>query len=80
MNITQAVLIGSTLLRIVGVLYCIKRAEYLNRNAFLWGIFGFFMPLLAMIIIVFLKDKDELLEIRVKKQEEFNNEKRKILE
>lgn len=42
-------------LRIVITIWCADIAKTLNRNSAGWGIFGFFIPLLAMIIIGFLK-------------------------
>jgi hypothetical protein len=42
------ILIG---LRVVGVIYCSKRAVKFNRNKTIWGIAGISSPILAMILI-----------------------------
>jgi hypothetical protein len=42
---------------IAGAIYCSNRALKLNRNQLGWAIFGFFMPLVAVIWISILKDK-----------------------
>lgn len=42
-------------LRIVGVFVCVNKAKSLNRSTGGWGIFGFFMPIIAMIWIHFMK-------------------------
>ena len=38
-------------LRIIGIFVCSSKAAELNRNSTSWGFFGFFMPIVAMIII-----------------------------
>lgn len=55
------------ILRIVGVIVCTSKAEKLNRSQGGWGIFGFFMPIVAMIVIQFMKPVmvwDENVEIK----------------
>jgi len=42
-------------LRIVGVVYCSQKAARLNRSSGGWGVFGFFLPIIAMIWIQFMK-------------------------
>jgi hypothetical protein len=42
-------------LRIVGAIVCSSKASSLNRNAGGWGVFGFVLPILAMIWIQFMK-------------------------
>lgn len=42
-------------LRIVGTVVCINKAKQLNRDTTGWGIFGFFLPLIAMIWIYCMK-------------------------
>lgn len=46
-----------TLFRIGITIYCVTRAKSLNRSQFGWGIFGFFLPLIALIWIQFVKPK-----------------------
>jgi len=41
--------------RIFGAWYCADMASKLNRSASSWGFFGFFLPLLAIIWIHFMK-------------------------
>jgi hypothetical protein len=42
-------------LRVLGTVVCINKAKQLNRDPTVWGIFGFFMPLVAIIWIQFMK-------------------------
>lgn len=42
-------------LRITGAVVCSRKATQLNRDSGSWGIFGFFMPIVAMIWIQFKK-------------------------
>lgn len=46
-------------LRIVITVYCINKASSLGRNKTGWGVFGFFIPVLAFIWIQFMKPKTE---------------------
>jgi hypothetical protein len=41
--------------RIFGAIYCSKTAGELNRNKTGWGVFGFFLPIIAVIWIQFMK-------------------------
>lgn len=50
------VIIG-LVLRIVGAVVCVDKAKSLNRSTTNWGIFGFFMPIIAMIWIYNSKPK-----------------------
>jgi len=50
-------LVGFFILRIVGAIVCSSKAGELNRSNAGWGIFGFFMPVIAMIIVHTLKPK-----------------------
>jgi predicted membrane channel-forming protein YqfA (hemolysin III family) len=43
------------ILRIVGLIVCINKAEELNRSQTGWGIFGFLLPIIAMIWIHCMK-------------------------
>jgi hypothetical protein len=49
------ILIVQFVLRIVGAMVCSSKASKLNRNAGTWGVFGFAMPIIAMIWIQFMK-------------------------
>jgi hypothetical protein len=42
-------------LRIVGAMVCSSKARSLNRNSGAWGLFGFMMPIIAMIWVQFMK-------------------------
>jgi hypothetical protein len=44
-------------LRIIITIYCVNRARKLNRNIWGWGIFGFILPLVALIWIQFMKPR-----------------------
>jgi len=50
---TALIIILGLILRIVGLRVCSRTAFDKNRDEFGWGFFGFFMPILAMIIIHF---------------------------
>lgn len=50
-----AVRFFSFILRIVIMAFCINKSGKLNRSKWGWGIFGFFMPLVAIIWIQFMK-------------------------
>jgi hypothetical protein len=43
------------ILRIVAIVYCANKANELNRSGWGWGIFALFFPILAMIVIQFVK-------------------------
>lgn len=47
----------SGVFRIIITIICVKKAKKLNRNAFGWGVFGLFLPLIAIIWIQFMKPK-----------------------
>lgn len=57
------------LLRIGITIYCVNKAGQLNRSQAGWGIFGFFLPLIAVIWIQFMKPK-MLWEDRSKNESE----------
>lgn len=48
-------MIFGLVLRIVGIIVCSNKAKELNRSSGGWGVFGFFMPIIAMIWIQFMK-------------------------
>jgi hypothetical protein len=41
--------------RIIGFIYCGKKAKELNRDVSIWKFLGVFSPILSMIAIQFLK-------------------------
>jgi len=41
--------------RILITVFCVIRAGELNRSKIGWGIFGFFLPIIALIVILFMK-------------------------
>lgn len=43
------------IIRIIGVVVCVNKAKELNRSEVGWGIFGFILPIIAMIWIQFMK-------------------------
>ncbi len=45
------------ILRIVITIYCVNKARKLNRNVWGWGIFGFLLPIVALIWIQFMKPR-----------------------
>ncbi|WP_242132904.1 hypothetical protein [Aestuariivivens marinum] len=42
-------------IRVVGIIVCVNKAKELNRGQGGWGLFGFLMPIIAMIWIHFMK-------------------------
>jgi hypothetical protein len=45
------------ILRIGLTIYCVKRAIALGRDKWGWGVFAFFVPLIAFIAIQFIKPR-----------------------
>jgi hypothetical protein len=43
------------IVRIIIILYCLKRAKELGKNQVAWGLFAFFIPIVALIAIQFSK-------------------------
>lgn len=43
------------LLKIVGIIVCVRKAKSLHRNQFGWGFFGFISPIIAMIWVYNIK-------------------------
>lgn len=65
------VVIIQLVLRIVGAVVCVNKAEKLNRSTGGWGFFGFVSPILAMIWIRFMKPVikwDENMNIDIKQE------------
>ena len=46
------------IVRIFITIYCVNKAGELNRSKWGWGLFGFFLPILAIIWIQFMKPKN----------------------
>jgi len=55
----EGIIIFYFILRIVGAFVCANKASETNRNNIGWGFFGFFMPIIAMIIAMTLKPKTD---------------------
>ena len=51
------VLILVLIVRLVGIIVCVNKAKELNRSQGGWGLFGFFMPIVAMIWVHCIKPK-----------------------
>jgi len=51
------ILVGMMVLRLVGIIVCVNKAKELNRSQEGWGIFGFLMPIVAIIWVSCLKPK-----------------------
>jgi hypothetical protein len=46
------------IVRIIITIYCVNKAGELKRNKVGWGLFGFFLPIVALIWIQFIKPKN----------------------
>lgn len=70
-------LIALIVIRFIIAFYCSNRAKKLKRNEFGWFIFGFALPLVAVVIIQFLKPRfvwDSIAEKRTHNYEEKKSE------
>ena len=56
---TDILLFLGALISIVVSIYCVKNAEKLNRSRFGWALFGFCLPLIAFIVIQFMKPRQD---------------------
>jgi hypothetical protein len=54
-GISEILMFLGTVISLIVSFYCVKKAEKLNRNRFGWALFGFCLPLFALIIIQFMK-------------------------
>jgi hypothetical protein len=54
-GVTEILLFLGTIISIVVSIYCVKKAEKLNRSRFGWALFGFCLPLIAIIVMQFMK-------------------------
>jgi uncharacterized membrane protein YjfL (UPF0719 family) len=59
-GVSEILLLLGTLISIVVSIYCVRKAEKLNRNRFGWALFGFCLPLIAFIFIQFMKPRKEI--------------------
>ena len=65
------------ILRIGITIYCVKRAKTLGRDKWSWGVFAFFLPLIAFIAIQFITPRLVWYNHPANKNEEQNqNEER----
>ena len=46
--------------RVLIIIYCVNKAKKLGISQWGWGIFAFFIPILALIIIQFQKPKTQV--------------------
>jgi hypothetical protein len=44
-----------TIFSLVVSFYCVKKAEKLNRSRFGWALFGLCLPLIAVIVVQYMK-------------------------
>lgn len=58
-SVTDILIFLGSLISIVVSIYCVKRAEKLNRNRFGWALFGFSLPLIAFITMQFMKPRQD---------------------
>ena len=50
-------IITAPIVRIWITVHCANKAKSLNRSSWGWGLFGFFLPIIAIIWIQFMKPK-----------------------
>ena len=58
-GISDILVILGTLISIIVSIYCVKKAEKLNRSRFGWALFGFCLPLIAFIVIQYMKPRPD---------------------
>jgi hypothetical protein len=58
-EVNEILLFLGTLISIVVSIYCVKKAAKLNRSRFGWALFGFCLPLIAIIVIQFMKPRPD---------------------
>jgi hypothetical protein len=54
---SEILLFMGSVISIVVSVYCVKKAESLNRSKFGWALFGLCLPIFAFIIIQFMKPR-----------------------
>ena len=45
------------LIKVLSIVFCVNRAKKLNRDKLGWGIFAFFLDIIAVIVMLFMKPK-----------------------
>jgi len=50
--------------RILITVFCVNRADKLNRSKFGWGFFGFFFPIITLVVILFMKPIVEFEDVK----------------
>lgn len=55
LDVGEILMLLGTIFSIVVSIYCVKKAEKLNRSRFGWALFGFCLPLIAVIAVQFVK-------------------------
>jgi hypothetical protein len=53
----QTIIILQLVFRVIITIVCVNRARSLNRSPLNWGLFGFVLPLIALISIYLMKFK-----------------------
>jgi hypothetical protein len=59
-----ALLIILLIIRIIGLVHCLKRAGRINASRFNWAIFALFFPIIAIIVINAFSDKTTIKNTR----------------
>ena len=54
-----------SIFRIGVTIYCVNKAGNLNRSKWGWGLFGLFLPIVAVIWIQFMKSKNEEVKNKI---------------
>ena len=58
-GVTEILLFLRTLISIVVSIYCVRKAEKLNRSRFGWALFGFCLPLIAILVMQLMKPRPD---------------------
>ena len=58
-GVTEILMFLGTVISIVVSIYCVKKAEKLNRSRFGWALFGFCLPLIELIVKQFMKPRPD---------------------
>jgi hypothetical protein len=61
------------IIRIISTILCLEIAERLNRNKIFWGIFGFILPPIALIIIAVISPKTQRITVQNPANSETND-------
>ncbi|MBN2666852.1 MAG: hypothetical protein JXR67_10095 [Bacteroidales bacterium] len=57
LDVGDILMLLGTIFSLVVSYYCVKKAEKLNRSRFGWALFGFCLPLIAVIVVQFMKPR-----------------------